>query len=218
MGYEVTIIPLNEFNSENGTAKVLGILGSLRSNSLNKALLKATSSLLPSWVEFDTFDIDQIPHYNQDEEESGIPEVVREFKLKLQNADAILIASPEYNGSVTGVLKDALDWASRPYGESSFEGKPVGVMIAVSGKRGGFSALNHLALIIDYLDAKLVGEPVIVQLAHERFDEYGKLSDPEILAKIKKLVRSIIEALPHERINSIQSSKAGEIVARMPAE
>ncbi len=180
---------------KSGSAKVLGIVGSLRGSSLNRSLLNAAASLFPNWVKFEVFDIENIPHYNQDVEDSEIPEIVKEFKRKVRDADAILIAAPEYNGSVSGVLKDALDWASRPHGDSSFEGKPVAVVIAVSGRRGGFSVLNHLTLIIDYLDAKMVGEPVLVQLAPQKFDKQGKLSDQETLVKIKKLITDVVETL-----------------------
>ena len=116
---------MNTFYPEKKRLKVLGIVGSLRANSFNGDLLNATKNFFPDRVEFETFDISEIPHYNQDVEDSGIPEIVSEFKQKVLDADAIILASPEYNGSVSGVLKDALDWASRRYGDSSISGKPV---------------------------------------------------------------------------------------------
>jgi len=187
----------SNFKDEN--PKVLGIVGSLRNNSFNEALLNSAARLLPNWVRFETFDINEIPHYNQDVENSGIPDIVNEFKEKVRDADVVLIATPEYNGSVTGVLKDALDWASRPHGDSSFEGKPIGVLVAVSGRRGGHSVLNHLTLIIDYLDAKLLGEPVLVQLAPEKFDVNGELSDPKDISNIKELVRQTVAILSPDK-------------------
>jgi chromate reductase, NAD(P)H dehydrogenase (quinone) len=199
---------MNDFNIRDGTANVLGIVGSLRNNSFNEALLKTAAGMLPNWVKFDTFDISEIPHYNQDVEDSGIPKIVQKFKQKIRQADAIIIATPEYNGSVTGVLKDALDWASRPYGESAFGGKPIGVLVAVSGKRGGRSVLNHIRLIIEYLDAKLLGEPVLLQLAPQKFDESGKLSDPDVLAQTNDLVRQIVENLPSpSKIEEVQDKE-----------
>ena len=182
------------------SAKVLGIVGSLRNSSYNGALLNAISNSFPGWVKFESFDIGNVPHYNQDVEESEIPEVVRELKQKVQDADVVVIASPEYNGSVSGVLKDALDWASRPHGGGSFEGKPVAMMSAVSGRRGGRSVLNHLSLIVDYLGGKIVGEPLLVQLAPEKFDGSGALADSETSAKIKELVGKMLESLPQNKI------------------
>jgi chromate reductase, NAD(P)H dehydrogenase (quinone) len=195
--------------------KVLGLVGSLRNNSLNRALLDATVSFLPGPVEYETFDLDGIPHYNQDVEDSPeIPEIVRALKQKVRSADAILIATPEYNGSMTGVLKDALDWASRPHGESAFEGKPVGLLVAVGGRRGGHSVLNHLTTVIDYIDGKLVGEPVLVQLAPQKFDAQGRLTDPEVAAKIQQLLASLAQVLPYE---SGDAGMITEAIIRKPA-
>jgi chromate reductase, NAD(P)H dehydrogenase (quinone) len=188
-------IILNNFYPEKKRPKVLGIVGSLRANSFNGALLNATKNFFPDWVEFETFDISEIPHYNQDVEDSGIPEIVSGFKQKVRDADAIILAAPEYNGSVSGVLKDALDWASRPYAASSISGKPVAVLAAVSGRNGGRAVLNHLTLIIDYLDARLIGEPVLVQQAPGKFDDQSNISDPETFHKIEKLTAQIEEEL-----------------------
>ncbi len=110
-----------ESNSE---LKILGFAGSLRVGSYNKALLRATIDLLPEDVTLEIFEIDGIPLFNQDIEKD-MPTKVREFKSKIREADAILIATPEYNYSVPGVLKNAIDWASRPYGDNAFEGKPA---------------------------------------------------------------------------------------------
>jgi len=93
------------------------------------------------------------------------------------------------------VLKDALDWASRPYGYSSISGKPVAVLTAVSGRNGGRAVLNHLTLIIDYLDARLIGEPVLVQQASGKFDDQSNISDPETLHKAEKLTTQIVGEL-----------------------
>jgi chromate reductase, NAD(P)H dehydrogenase (quinone) len=197
---------MNAFDLNSGNVKILGIVGSLRENSLNKALLEATARFLPPTVDFGTFDLEQIPHYNQDVEDSQIPEIVRRFKEKVRAAEAVIIASPEYNGSVSGVLKDALDWASRPYGDSSFDGKPVAVIVAVSGRSGGHSAIDHLTKIIDYLDGELIGEPILVQLASRRFGTDGKLSDPEIVAKIQKLTKDIVTKLTWKEIKPTLST------------
>lgn len=188
---------MNRFYSdEEKSARMLGVVGSLRENSFNGALMKAVGSILPDWVSIETFDISGIPHYNQDVEDSAIPGIVSEFKQKVRDADVILIAAPEYNGSVSGALKDALDWASRPYGNSSFAGKPVAILTAVSGRNGGRSVVNHMASIIDYLDARLIAEPVLVQAAAQKFDEQFNLTDEETLGKLGRLVTRIVEELP----------------------
>ena len=119
--------------------KILGFAGSLRVGSYNKALLRAVVDLLPKGVTLEIFDLIGIPAFNQDIE-MDMPSKVKEFKLKIREADAILIATPEYNYSVPGVLKNAIDWASRPYGDNPFEGKPVAIMSASIGMLGGARA------------------------------------------------------------------------------
>ena len=116
--------------------KVLGFAGSLRTGSYNKALLRAAEDLLPENVILEIYDIDGIPPFNQDNEQD-MPLKVKEFKSKIRGADALLIATPEYNYSVPGVLKNAIDCASRPYGDNPFDGKPVAIMSASVGMLGG---------------------------------------------------------------------------------
>jgi chromate reductase len=115
---------------------ILGFAGSLRKDSYNKALLRAATKLVPPGAKLEIFDLEGIPHFNQDLEQS-MPDRVKEFKAKIRSADAILIATPEYNYSIPGVLKNAIDWASRPPGDNPFEGKPVAVMSASIGMLGG---------------------------------------------------------------------------------
>ena len=106
--------------------KILGFAGSLRKASYNKAILRAAAELVPQNAELEIFDLDGIPPFNEDLE-SNPPAKVTEFKAKLKAADAILIATPEYNYSMPGVLKNALDWASRPYGDNSCDDKPLAI-------------------------------------------------------------------------------------------
>jgi len=122
---------------------ILGFAGSLRKDSYNKTLLRAATKLVPPGVKLETFDLEGIPPFNQDME-SMPPERVREVKAKIRAADALLIVTPEYNYSVLGVLKNAIDWASRPYGDNSFEGKSVAIMSASTGMLGGARAQYHL--------------------------------------------------------------------------
>src|SRR5947199_324853 len=109
----------------------LGIAGSLRKNSYNRALLRAAKELTPPGVTLEIFDLKDIPPFNQDLEQNP-PEIVRIFKEKIKAADSIVIATPEYNYSLSGVLKNAIDWASRPYGDNSWEGKSVAIMGATT--------------------------------------------------------------------------------------
>src|SRR4030042_1040160 len=112
--------------------KILGFVGSLRKGSYNKALMRAAVELTPEDAKIEVFDLEGIPPFNQDLERQP-PQIVKDFKAKIRKADAILIASPEYNYSVPGVLKNAIDWASRPYGDTAFEGKPAALMGASFG-------------------------------------------------------------------------------------
>ena len=109
--------------------KILGFVGSLRKSSYNKALMRVAVALVPQDATIEVFDLEGIPPFNQDLE-SQPPQTVKAFKAEIRKADAILIASPEYNYSVPGILKNAIDWASRPYRDNAFEGKPVAIMSA----------------------------------------------------------------------------------------
>lgn len=125
------------------TITILGIAGSLRRDSYNRAALRAAQALAPTEATIDVFDLQGIPPFNQDEEQHP-PAPVADLKTRIRAADAILIVTPEYNYSIPGVLKNAIDWASRPYGDSAWEGKPVAVMGASVGTLGTAHAQYHL--------------------------------------------------------------------------
>ena len=131
--------------------KILGFVGSLRKSSYNKALMRVAVALVPEDATIEVFDLEGIPPFNQDLERQP-PQIVKEFKAEIRKADAILIASPEYNYSVPGILKNAIDWASRPYGDNAFEGKPVAIMSASIGHLGGARAQYHLRQSFVFLD------------------------------------------------------------------
>ena len=174
----------------NSELKILGFAGSLRVGSYNKALLRATIELLPEDVNLEIFEIDGIPPFNQDIEKD-MPTKVREFKSKIREADAILIATPEYNYSVPGVLKNAIDWASRPYGDNAFEGKPAAIMSASVGMLGGARAQYHLRQIFVFLNVYSVnGSEVILPFAQDKFDANGKLTE-----NTKKFLRQLLQNL-----------------------
>ena len=123
--------------------KILGIPGSLRQASFNRFALLAAGTLLPAGASLDLFELEGIPVYNQDLDKQP-PARVAELKARIRAADAILFATPEYNYSMPGVLKNAIDWASRPYGDSAWQGKPVAMMSASVGILGGARAQYHL--------------------------------------------------------------------------
>lgn len=170
---------------------ILGFAGSLRKGSYNRALLAAAVELTPKDTKLETFDLEGIPVFNQDLEQS-MPDKVREFKSKIKSADAILFVTPEYNYSIPGVLKNAIDWASRPYGDNSFEGKPAAVMSASPGILGGARAQYHLRQVFVFLNMHPVNRPeVFVTSANQKFDAKGTLIDE----KAKELIKELLEAL-----------------------
>jgi chromate reductase len=175
----------------NNQIRVLGFAGSLRKKSYNKSLLKAAVELAPKNIELQTFDLEGIPLYNQDLEMS-LPAKVRELKAKIRGADAVLIAAPEYNYSVPGVLKNAIDWASRPYGDNVFEDKPVALMSASVGMLGGARAQYHLRQTFVFLNAHPLNTPeVMMPYAQDRIDENGEIKDETT----RKLIRELLKAL-----------------------
>jgi len=176
---------------ENNKLKILGFAGSLRRGSYNKSLLRAAADLLPEDLTLEIFDIDGIPAFNQDIE-GDMSSKVKEFKSKVRESDALLIATPEYNYSVPGVLKNAIDWASRPYGDNPFDGKPVAIMSASIGMLGGARAQYHLRQTFVFLNMYPVNGPeVIVTFAQDKFDENGNLVDENT----KKFLRQLLQNL-----------------------
>ncbi len=175
----------------NSTINILGFAGSLRKASFNKAILRSATGLLPENVALEIFDLEGIPPFNQDYEKTP-PDRVKEFKAKIKAADAILIATPEYNYSIPGVLKNAIDWASRPYGDNSFQGKPVAMMSASNGMLGGARAQYHLRQTFVFLDMHPVNRPeVFVSFVKQKLDANGNFIDEPG----KKLIKDLLEAL-----------------------
>jgi chromate reductase len=171
---------------------ILGFAGSLRKGSYNKALLRAAAELSPRDAKLELFDLEGIPPFNQDLE-NRMPEKVEEFKAKIKAADAILIATPEHNYSIPGVLKNAMDWASRPYGNNSFEGKPVAVMSASVGMLGGARAQYHLRQTFVFLNMHPINKPeVMVPFASEKIDDKGKVTDEATRERIKELLDALV--------------------------
>jgi chromate reductase len=172
--------------------RILGFAGSLRKDSYNKALLRVAAELMPKNVVYETFDLEGIPPFNQDLE-TRPPEKVKDFKNRIKTADAILIATPEYNYSIPGVLKNAIDWASRPPGDNVFYDKSVAIMGASIGMMGTSRAQYHLRQCFVFLNMHAVNEPeVMVSHAREKFDANGKLKDEKTRKSISELIESLV--------------------------
>jgi chromate reductase len=171
---------------------ILGFAGSLRQGSYNRALLRAAGELVPNGARLDAFELDGIPPFNEDLLSSP-PEKVKEFKRKIKAADAVLIVTPEYNYSIPGVLKNAIDWASRPYVDNAFEGKPVAIMSASTGMLGGARVQYHLRQTFVFLNMYAVNKPeVFVTFAAQKFDDKGKLLDEQAKELIGQLLDNLI--------------------------
>lgn len=177
----------------NKSIRILGIAGSLRRDSYNKAALRAATQLVPEGSEIDIFEIDGIPGFNQDDEQDP-PEKVVEFKKRIREADAILFVTPEYNYSVPGVLKNAIDWASRPYGDNAWSGKPAAIMGASIGAVATARAQYHLRQMFVFLNVYAVNQPeVMIGNAHEKFDAEGNLADEATKGFIRQLLQKLVE-------------------------
>jgi chromate reductase len=171
--------------------KVLAFAGSLRKGSYNKALVRAAVEVAPENVLIEVFDLEGISPFNQDFE-GNPPQRVVEFKEKIRNADALLIATPEYNYSVPGVLKNAIDWASRPRADTPLEGKPVAIMSASTGRFGGARAQYHLRQTFIFLNMQPVNRPeVMLSDAPHNVDANGNVTNEQT----RQLIRQLLEAL-----------------------
>mgnify|MGYP000172587320 CR=1 FL=1 len=172
--------------------KILAISGSLRKGSYNNGLLEAARELAPKNCDFEIFSLKEIPIYNQDEE-NPLPPSVAALKAKIKEADSILIATPEYNYSFSGVLKNAIDWSSRPYGDNSWNNKKVGLMGASMGLQGTSRAQYHLRQVFLCLNIHVLNKPeILISAAHEKFDKTGNLLDPKTKEKILELLSALM--------------------------
>lgn len=171
---------------------ILGIAGSLRKDSYNQAALRLAQQLCPKEAQLEIYDIAGLPLFDQDEERNPTPKVT-EFKQKIRVADAILISTPEYNYGMPGVLKNALDVASRPYGDSAWNGKPVAIMSAAMSMGGGVRAQYQLRQAFVFLNMEAVVQPeVAIAAAHQRFDDKGNLNDDASKKLITQLLQNLI--------------------------
>jgi chromate reductase len=172
--------------------RVLGIAGSLRERSYNRALLRAAAELAPPGVVFEEHDVRGLPFYDGDLEAAGDPEPVTELKNAIRRADALVIATPEYNRGIPGGLKNAIDWASRPALASPLAGKPVAIMGASTGRSGTARAQQQLRDALGFPRAVVLEEPeVLVPEAYLHFDERGELVDEEARERIAELMAEL---------------------------
>ena len=160
------------------TVRVLGFAGSLRQGSYNRALLRAAEAAAPAGMRLESFDLLQVPLYNGDVEAKGDPEGVAAFKAAIRAADGVLLVTPEYNHGVPGVMKNAVDWASRPPRAAPLAGKPVGIIGASPGMTGSARGQSQLRQAFEFTNSYCMPQPeVLVARAAEKFDAEGKLID-----------------------------------------
>ena len=185
----------------NQKVHILGFAGSLRKQSYNKAILAAAVEMVPDDASLEVFDLEGIPPFNQDIELQP-PDKVKEFKAKIRAADAILIATPKYNYSIPGVLKNAIDWASRPYGDNAFDGKPVAVMGASIGTLGTARAQYDLRRSFVFLNMLALNQPeVMVAFAQDKVDSNGRVTDEKTRKRIKELLENLVSWTRRTRLS-----------------
>lgn len=172
--------------------RILGISGSLRKGSYNSGALRAAVELCPDEAQIDVFDITAIPPFNQDNDQDP-PAAVREFKEKIIASDAVLFSTPEYNYSIPGVLKNAIDWASRPYGQSAWDGKPAAIMGASVGGIATARAQYDLRKMMVFLNMFPINKPeVMIGNCAAKFDESGNLADEATRFIIREMLENLI--------------------------
>lgn len=172
---------------------LIAIAGSLRKGSYNRALLETAQELAPENVDIEMIDIGNLPLFNEDLE-ADFPGEAQQLKQKIEKSDGILVSTPEYNRSIPGVLKNAIDWSSRPYGKNSWEKKPVYVIGASIGGIATAIAQSHLKHSLLYLDAHVLGQPEFyLGNAGGKFDENGKLTDQETRDFLKEAVETFVK-------------------------
>ena len=179
----------------NSSFSILGISGSLRGSSFNSALVRRAAALAPEGIEFDLYDdIGAIPHFSQDLEGDSTPAIVHDFRRRIADAEAVFVATPEYNGAMPGVLKNALDWASRPAGESVLAGKSAAVVGASPGGRGAVRGQADARKVLTAIGAGVVDKELPVARAHELFDERGAMLDQESETRLADHIALLVES------------------------
>jgi chromate reductase, NAD(P)H dehydrogenase (quinone) len=180
--------------------RIVAFAGSLRRNSYNRALIAAAQELAPADLAIETIEIGELPFYNADVEAAGDPPSVAVFKAAVQNADGLLIATPEYNDGIPGVLGNAVDWGSRLPGRSPLAGKPVALMGASPGQVGTARAQLHLRQVLGHVHARVLPPPeLLLARAHERFDKELRLTDESTRKVLADLLQRFSRWIARER-------------------
>jgi chromate reductase len=174
--------------------RVLGISGSLRAGSHNTALLRAAGARLPDDVEFELYEgLEALPPYNEDRDTDEPPAEVTRLRRAIAEADALLVATPEYNTTMPGQLKQVVDWASRPYGPSAaLYGKPVAIMGASVTDYGAMWAQDHLRKALGLAGARVTPDDLPVGRVAEKLDEAGQLTDPETIERLDEALAALL--------------------------
>jgi len=173
--------------------KILGLAGSLRADSHNVRLLRAAAETLPPGATLELWDgLRDVPPYDADGDGELAPAPVRALRDAIADADAVLIATPEYNASIPGVLKNALDWASRPYATNALRGKPAAVLGASTGLFGAVWAQAETRKVLKTIGAHVLEDELPVGLADDAFDPNGRLLDPELRDRLADLVGDLV--------------------------
>jgi chromate reductase, NAD(P)H dehydrogenase (quinone) len=175
------------------TMKVLGISGSLRRDSYNSTLLRAAAELVPPPVELEVFEgLKAVEPYDEDDDRGHGPAGARRLREAIESADAILIATPEYNSSVPGQLKNALDWASRPKGENALWGKPAAVVGASTGMFGAVWSQAEVRKVLGATGARAIDEELPIGHAQDAFTDDGRLKDPELRERYEQILDQLV--------------------------
>jgi len=178
--------------------RVLAISGSLRRDSNNTALLRALREEAPAGVEIELWDgLKEIPPYDGDDDLVPGPAKVEAFRSLVREADAVFFATPEYNSSIPGALKNALDWASRPLATNAFRNKPVAVIGSSAGAFGGVWAAAELRKVLAAMGARVTEVELAVGHAHDKLDDAGELADDDIRNGLREALETLLaEAAP----------------------
>jgi NAD(P)H-dependent FMN reductase len=177
--------------------KVAVVVGSIRQGSFNKQLARAVESLAPQEFEFEHLDIASLPLYSQDYD-ADYPQVALDFKQKIADANALLFVTPEYNRSIPGVLKNAIDWGSRPWGHSAWGGKPGAIIGTSIGALGTAIAQTHLRGVCAYLDIALLGQPeMFIKHDENRIDANGNIVNDDTRKFLQAFVDKYVAWVKH---------------------
>ena len=177
--------------------RVLAISGSLRSGSYNMALLRALREEAPPDIEIELWQgLKEIPPYDSDDDVVPGPETVEAFRELVREVDAVFFATPEYNSSIPGALKNALDWGSRPIATNSFRNKPVAVISSSAGAFGGVWAAADLRKVLGAMGARVTNAELAVGHSHEKFDDDGHLIDDDVRQGLRDAMQTLVAELP----------------------